>query len=135
MLKLVCALVGRKGNAFSVKIDANESVADLKEQIKKKNESDLKAFDADMLNLFLARKGDSWLPHDDPAALQLKEGKVHNDIQTLVNGQKMKATRRIGDVLQANDMTERRALKPGQIHVLSFKVVYGILSDCFPIFG
>ncbi|KAJ0401150.1 hypothetical protein P43SY_004357 [Pythium insidiosum] len=62
MVTLVCALVGVKGNAFAVDIDASKSVDHLKKAIKKKKENDLKAIDADKLQLFLAKKGgDTWL--------------------------------------------------------------------------
>ncbi|KUF83787.1 hypothetical protein AM588_10000602 [Phytophthora nicotianae] len=57
MVKLFCALVGVKGNAFSVTIDASESVDDLKKAIKKEKENKIKC-DADELQLFLAREGD-----------------------------------------------------------------------------
>ena len=65
MLTLVCAVVGEKGSAFAVDIDANESVADLKDAIKRKNDNYLKRVDADNLQLFLGKKSDgTWLDRD-----------------------------------------------------------------------
>ncbi|KAG2789509.1 hypothetical protein Pcac1_g944 [Phytophthora cactorum] len=77
-------------------------------------------FPADQLQLFLAKKGSAWLKDDDPAALELEEGKTHQDIQTAIDGEKMKATWTIENVLTANNMTKRkgRAPKSRQIHVL-----------------
>ncbi|KAL3674322.1 hypothetical protein V7S43_000277 [Phytophthora oleae] len=50
----------------------------------------------------------------------LEEGKTHQDIQTAIDGEKMKATWTIENVLTANNMTKRkrRAPKSRQIHVL-----------------
>jgi reverse gyrase len=58
MVKLFCSLVGVKGNAFAVTIDASELMVDLKKVIKKEKESDFKSIDADKLQLFLAKTGD-----------------------------------------------------------------------------
>jgi hypothetical protein len=58
MMKLLCSLVG---NAFPVTIDASDLVGDLKKSIKKEKENDLKAIDADKIQLFLAKKDDEWL--------------------------------------------------------------------------
>jgi hypothetical protein len=61
------------------------------------------------------------LKDDDLAALGLEEGKTHQDIQAMIDGEKMKATRTIEEVLTANSMTKRngRAPKSGQIHMLA----------------
>nr|QUJ09333.1 crinkler 6 [Plasmopara viticola] len=61
MVKLFCAVVGEKGSAFPVTINASESVSDLKKAIKKEKENDLKAIDAEKLQLFLAKNGDAWV--------------------------------------------------------------------------
>ena len=62
MLTLLCALVGEKGSAFVIDIDATESVHDLKDAIKQKNDNYLKRVDADNLQLFLGKKSDgTWL--------------------------------------------------------------------------
>ncbi|KAE9325632.1 hypothetical protein PR003_g16430, partial [Phytophthora rubi] len=120
-MKLFCAIVGVAGSAFEVDIDEGASVSALKEAIKDKKKNDLKDVDADKLQLFLAKTADgAWLTDDDPAALELEEGKTHQDIQTVIDGEKMKATWTIEDVLTANNMTKRegRAPKSRQIHVL-----------------
>ncbi|ETN14908.1 hypothetical protein PPTG_07157 [Phytophthora nicotianae INRA-310] len=73
MVKLFCALVGAKGNAFfSVTIDASESVDDLKKAIKKENEDITCA--ARKVELFLARMGDNtWLDRSGAEAVTLDE--------------------------------------------------------------
>ncbi|KAG2766561.1 hypothetical protein Pcac1_g22129 [Phytophthora cactorum] len=122
MVTLYCAVVGVAGSAFPVDIDVNKSVGHLKKAIKEENLDDptLKNVAAKDLQLFLAKKGDAWLPDDDPAALELEEGKTHQDLQKVIGGEKMKATWTIEDVLIANKMTKRRqrAPKSKQIHVL-----------------
>ncbi|KAE8975231.1 hypothetical protein PF002_g26060 [Phytophthora fragariae] len=57
-------------------------MGDLKKAIKKEKKNMLKDIDADKLQLFLAKKDGAWLKDDDPAALELEEGKTHQDIQT-----------------------------------------------------
>ncbi|ETM03299.1 hypothetical protein L917_00454, partial [Phytophthora nicotianae] len=72
MVKLLCAIVGVAGSAFSVRVDESDSVGDLKDVIKGKKTNDLKDVDADKLQLFLAKaeKGaGAWLTEND-----LKEG-------------------------------------------------------------
>ncbi|KAG2805304.1 hypothetical protein PC116_g22265, partial [Phytophthora cactorum] len=96
MVKLFCAIVDVAGAAFPVNIDAGESVGDLKKAIKSEK---MYEFPADQLQLFLAKKGSAWLKDDDPAALELEEGKTHQDIQTAIDGEKMKATWTIENVL------------------------------------
>ncbi|RAW39182.1 hypothetical protein PC110_g4582 [Phytophthora cactorum] len=83
MVKLFCAIVGAAGNAFPVNIDESDTVGDLKIAIKEGNLDDptLKNVAPKNLQLFLAKKGDAWLPDDDPAALELEEGKTHQDLQ------------------------------------------------------
>ncbi|KAG2780612.1 hypothetical protein PC129_g18303 [Phytophthora cactorum] len=54
MIKLVCAIVGEAGSAFSVRVDESDPVHDLKEAIKKKND-DFKC-PARELQLFLAKE-------------------------------------------------------------------------------
>ncbi|ETM01265.1 hypothetical protein L917_02124, partial [Phytophthora nicotianae] len=72
MMKLFCALAGVKGNAFSVTIDASESVGDLKKAIKKENEDITCA--ARKVELFLARMGDNtWLDRSGAEAVTLDE--------------------------------------------------------------
>ncbi|KAE8953744.1 hypothetical protein PR003_g33814, partial [Phytophthora rubi] len=100
MVKLFCAIVGVAGSAFSVRVDESDTVDDLKKAIKEEKTNKLKDIDADALQLFLAKTADgAWLTDDDPAALELEEGKTHQDIQTVIDGEKMKATWTIEDVL------------------------------------
>ncbi|KAI9905361.1 hypothetical protein PsorP6_014127 [Peronosclerospora sorghi] len=64
MVKLYCAVVGVKGRAFSVKIDASESVGDLKKAVKVENE-DITC-PARNLQLFLARTASgAWVTEAD----------------------------------------------------------------------
>ncbi|KAL8007164.1 hypothetical protein Plhal703r1_c04g0021771 [Plasmopara halstedii] len=58
MVTLFCAVVGENGNAFPVDIDTSQSVGDLKEAIKEEQKFD---FAASKLELYLAKKGESWL--------------------------------------------------------------------------
>ncbi|KAG1685184.1 hypothetical protein DVH05_009675 [Phytophthora capsici] len=128
-LSLQCAIVGQTGSSFDVEIDDGEKVSKLKEMITEKNKQDpnLKNVAAKNLQLFLAKKGDAWLPDDDPAAQDLEEGKIHTEIKALIDGNKMKEAWTIEDVLVDNNMTgEGRAPKSRQIHVLA--VVPGILT-------
>ncbi|KAI9905985.1 hypothetical protein PsorP6_014150 [Peronosclerospora sorghi] len=60
MVKLFCALIGVKGSAFSVKIDASMSVGNLKDAIKAKKSATITC-DAKDLQLFLAGKSGAWL--------------------------------------------------------------------------
>jgi Crinkler effector protein N-terminal domain len=69
MVKLFCALVGEKGSAFSIKIDANESVDDLKVAIKQKQ---MYEFASSKLQLFLGKKSDdTWLDSNTADAVTL----------------------------------------------------------------
>ncbi|EGZ19156.1 hypothetical protein PHYSODRAFT_446796, partial [Phytophthora sojae] len=70
MVKLFCAVVGGKGGAFPVKIDASETVGDLKDAIRENPEF---GFPKSKLELFLAKKGDAWLNKNGVAAVTLDE--------------------------------------------------------------
>jgi Crinkler effector protein N-terminal domain len=86
MLKLFCALVDEKGNPFSIKIDASESVDDLKDAIAMKRKYQ---FAADMLQLFLAKKSDgTWLDSSSDDVKKLKEGEKNSLIETLTRKDK-----------------------------------------------
>nr|WNO07219.1 CRN effector protein [Phytophthora cinnamomi] len=68
MVKLFCAIVGVAESSFPVDIDADQTVADLKDAIKAKNANDLKDVDAKNLQLFLAKKDEgrgAWLTEAD----------------------------------------------------------------------
>ncbi|CAI5726049.1 unnamed protein product [Hyaloperonospora brassicae] len=60
---LFCAVVGIPDSVFSVKIDTNDSVDQLKEAIKVEKPAEIQC-DADELQLFIARKSGTWLPDD-----------------------------------------------------------------------
>ncbi|KAG2978906.1 hypothetical protein PC116_g12834, partial [Phytophthora cactorum] len=73
MVKLFCAIFGVAGSAFEVNIDGAESVAALKKAIK--DQSDGLITDPwTKLQLFLAKKGDRWLPDDDTLDAVLQSG-------------------------------------------------------------
>ncbi len=112
MVKLVCAVVGEKGSAFPVTIDVSELVGDLKKSIALKQKYD---FAANKLQLFLAKKGERWLRDDEPAVLQLEEGGIHEDIQAIINVEKVMSTWIIEGVLKASNITPPTSR---QIHVL-----------------
>ncbi|KAL3672894.1 hypothetical protein V7S43_019077 [Phytophthora oleae] len=69
MVKLFCAVVGVAGSAFEVDIDEGASVSALKKAIKAENKNTIKD-DAKDLQLFLAKKGNAWLPSTDLASIQ-----------------------------------------------------------------
>jgi Crinkler effector protein N-terminal domain len=95
---LFCAIVGNKGNTFSINIEESELVADLK-KIVEENKYSFPAMNPRRLTLYMAKKEDgSWLKHEEPnrdeylkkdlkmvAALSLKqyfvEGENRNEIQ------------------------------------------------------
>ncbi|UIZ21110.1 hypothetical protein KXD40_000080 [Peronospora effusa] len=115
-MKLLCAIVGREGgSAFSVRLDDDDQVADLKDEIKAKNE-DIQV-PARNLRLFLAKKTDgAWLKDSDPAAEQLFKGELHPQIQQMIDGEQAMATRTIKRWLfEDNKMSQPL---PEQIHVL-----------------
>ncbi|KAG6592718.1 crn1-like protein [Phytophthora cinnamomi] len=87
----------RAGSAFCVDIDVGEAVGDLKEAIKAEKPHTIKGEDH-KLQLFLARATDNkggiqWLSDESETALDLEKGVVHQDIQTLVDGEQMRATK------------------------------------------
>ncbi|KAK1940819.1 hypothetical protein P3T76_007525 [Phytophthora citrophthora] len=65
MVKLMCFIVGEARHCgFSVEIDLNESVRNLKQAIKEKISPTWKNDEADKLQLFLAKKDGEWLNGD-----------------------------------------------------------------------
>ncbi|GMF65085.1 unnamed protein product [Phytophthora lilii] len=116
-VSLCCAIVGKAGGVFGVKIDNGVQVWELQDAIKAKKPNDFKDIDADKLQLFLAKtEGGAWLTDDDQAALDLEDGKVHEDIQALIDGEKMKATKTLQHWLfEKNKMPQPST---DQIHVL-----------------
>ncbi|KAG3108691.1 hypothetical protein PI126_g24896, partial [Phytophthora idaei] len=115
MVTLYCAVVGVAGSTFPVDIDETLSVGHLKDAIKEKN-SNTVTCDAKDLQLFLAKTADgAWLQNDDPGVPELEEGRIHPDVQTLIDGNKMTANWTIKDVLDANHLPTPQSK---QVHVL-----------------
>ncbi|KAI9906126.1 hypothetical protein PsorP6_014137 [Peronosclerospora sorghi] len=85
MVKLYCAVVGVKGSAFSVKIDASESVGELKEAIATKQKYD---FATSKLQLFLAWKNGAWLESRSNDVEKLKQGELTTAIEELTKENK-----------------------------------------------
>ena len=54
-MKLFCAIVGKAGSVFSVRVDESDAVDDIKKAIKAEKSNDFKHIDADKLRLFLAK--------------------------------------------------------------------------------
>ncbi|EGZ13931.1 hypothetical protein PHYSODRAFT_511899 [Phytophthora sojae] len=90
LLSIQCAFVGLAGSLFDVEIDNGATVSRLKHDIKWESANALKDVDAHQLQLFLAKtRGGAWLRDADPSVLELKKGRVHPDIQTMVDGEMM----------------------------------------------
>jgi serine/threonine protein kinase len=125
MVKVFCMIVGRVG-AFSVKIDLNETVDDLKDRIKEKK---MFTFPADELTLYTTKKEEQqeeeekggnmsnssrWLvddeEHVDMVDLANREGQNHE--KYLNKNTKMKATKKLVSYFQT-DFEEEEV-----IHVL-----------------
>ncbi|KAL8010561.1 putative aminoglycoside phosphotransferase, protein kinase-like domain superfamily [Plasmopara halstedii] len=116
MVKLLCAIVGEEGSAFPVDINETLSVGHLKDAIKAKKPNAFKGFDADQLELSLAKKGAGWLPSADLAAIE--DGEVVPGFQkvSLVDTKRERfSTYSIRDVLDMNGMPPPQTR---QIHVL-----------------
>jgi Crinkler effector protein N-terminal domain len=85
MVTLFCVIVGEKGSAFGVDIDANESVHDLKNTIKRENEKTITC-DVDNLQLFLGKKSDgTWLDSSSDDVKNLKKGEKTPLIEALTH--------------------------------------------------
>ncbi|TDH71494.1 hypothetical protein CCR75_007229 [Bremia lactucae] len=112
-MKLLCVLVGEK-SVFSLDIDGEELVADLKDAIKIENSNKIKC-DAAKLKLYLARKGNAWLSDSEPSAQQLIKGNVDDDIESMLNCKPLMPTWTIQDCLNENQMP---APQLRQIHLL-----------------
>ncbi|RQM18012.1 hypothetical protein DD237_001902 [Peronospora effusa] len=116
MVKLFCVIVGVRDSVFAIDIEKETSVYHLKKAIKAKNANTITC-DAKDLHLFLAKMTDGvWLKDDDPAALELKTGKKHKDIQKMIDADQAIATRTLKRWL----FDDNKMLQPSaeQIHVL-----------------
>ncbi|CAK4838236.1 unnamed protein product, partial [Aphanomyces euteiches] len=101
MLKLFCVVAG-EGRPFSVKIDASETVDDLKKKIKEENKNTITC-DAKDLQLYLALKGGlqlkdgAWLSDEDPDMEGISQPAEGNTVlPNYVNEErKMKGTKKL----------------------------------------
>jgi Crinkler effector protein N-terminal domain len=102
MVKLFCALVGEKGNSFPVKIDESESVGDLRTAIKKEKENDLKAVDANKLELFLGKQSNGlWLDSNTDVVQKLNNGEMNAFIEELTHeAKKLQGESALDEVLE-----------------------------------
>ncbi|KAI9979705.1 hypothetical protein PInf_028062 [Phytophthora infestans] len=80
---LRCSAVIRVGSVFSVNIELSETVSDLKEKIKGEKPG-LFYFDADLLKLYLAREGDTWLNSRDADIKAVKAKTIPDRIKNLM---------------------------------------------------
>ncbi|KAG2785903.1 hypothetical protein PC119_g27879 [Phytophthora cactorum] len=71
MVALYCAVVGVAGSAFPVDIDENKSVGHLKKAIAEDQKCD---FAASKLQLYLVKKGGTWLKSKD--LLMMRKGEI-----------------------------------------------------------
>ncbi|KAI9985264.1 hypothetical protein PInf_004590 [Phytophthora infestans] len=76
MVKLFCAVVGEQGSAFSVKIDASESVDDLRNMIRDHPQF---GHPNSKMELFLAKKGGAWLTENEVKGVSDTSGLKHLD--------------------------------------------------------
>ncbi|GMF16258.1 unnamed protein product [Phytophthora lilii] len=114
MVKLYCAVVG-VGSVFPVDIDISETVGDLKDKIKEKKPG-LTYFDADLLKLYLAREGDTWLNSLDADIEAVKAKKFSDRIKNLMQEHLLlDATWSLNNDAYFGDNLER---VDGDIHVL-----------------
>ena len=101
IVTLFCMVVGEKGSAFSIEIDENDSVSELKDAIKADNEKTITC-DACELQLFLAKTSDNvWLQSSSHDVKSLKKGIKTELIQSLIhedNGLELQAEFGIGKV-------------------------------------
>ena len=83
MVTLFCAVVGEKGSAFSIEIDANDSVGDLMDAIALKEKYE---FAASKLKLFVAKTSQNkWLSSFSDEVKNLREGLTTVSIKSLMH--------------------------------------------------
>nr|AFB18282.1 crinkling and necrosis inducing protein 8 [Phytophthora capsici] len=116
MIWLYCAIVGKTGGVFGVKINKGDQVWELKKKIKDENQATITC-DANELQLFLAKKDGVWLPDDDLVAVDLENGTIHPDIDKMMNAEQQMQDNK---TLQFWLFEENKMPKPytDQIHVL-----------------
>ncbi|EEY59526.1 Crinkler (CRN) family protein [Phytophthora infestans T30-4] len=115
MVKLFCCIVGVAGSAFSVEVDEDKTVDDLKEAIKAKKANDFKEADADKLQLFLAKAGgNAWLSSLTEDVKKLKKGEKTALVKSLTQEEKeLQGEDPLSECLEGMDPP-----KVKQIHVL-----------------
>jgi hypothetical protein len=100
MVRLWCAIVRRKGGAFSVQVNESDTVETLKAVILKRKKKKLRCDDSDDLQLFRAKAaGGSWLKSDDPAVIAMRSGDTPVEVKTLLDLE-MDPTAEIGDLFK-----------------------------------
>jgi Crinkler effector protein N-terminal domain len=112
MVKLFCALVGEKGNSFSIKIDASESVDDLKDAIKQKQ---MYEFASSKLQLYMGKSSDdTWLASSSEDVKKLKKGRKTALIEALtLEGKELQGESGLAEALKGMQVPQNN-----QIHVL-----------------
>ncbi|TDH70048.1 hypothetical protein CCR75_000818 [Bremia lactucae] len=115
MVTLLCVIVGVAGDAFSVDIDTNMLVDQLKVKIKEKNELVLDEVDAKELQLFLAKTADDkWFSSRSEDMEKLMEGEKTALVEALTSqDKKLQEEDLLEDVLIGMERPSAR-----QIHVL-----------------
>ncbi|KAI9986643.1 hypothetical protein PInf_025596 [Phytophthora infestans] len=115
MVKLFCFIFGVAGSAFSVEVNESKTVDNLKEVIKAKKTNDFKDFDADKLQLFLAKAGgNAWLSSLTEDVKKLKKGEKTALVKSLTQEEKkLQGEDPISECLEGMDPPEVK-----QIHVL-----------------
>ncbi|KAF1331942.1 hypothetical protein FI667_g3958, partial [Globisporangium splendens] len=113
MITLLCLIVDAHESAFAVDIDASALVSHSKIAIKKMNENELETINPKQLELYLAKRGNEWLPSRDPVVVALEDGEIPEGISTMLLDGEMEETASIAEVI-----TGLPKLATRQIHVL-----------------
>ncbi|KAH9117482.1 hypothetical protein LEN26_012656 [Aphanomyces euteiches] len=130
MLTLNCVIVG-EGGPFTVEIDAAKSVGVLKNKIKDDNSNTITC-DAKALELYLALKGVSWLPDDDPDLKGLSQpAQGHEVVESYVNAERrMKTTRKLKRYFSTDGDYPAYSDEEENIHVVVVVPNGAVPSNC-----
>ncbi|CAK4842750.1 unnamed protein product [Aphanomyces euteiches] len=133
-LTLNCVIVG-EGGPFTVEIDAAKSVGVLKNKIKDENSNTITR-DAKALELYLALKGVSWLPDDDPDLKGLSQpAQGHEVVESYVNAERrMKTTRKLKRYFSTDGDYPAYSDEEENIHVVVVVPNGAVPSNCRHIF-
>ncbi|TDH64745.1 hypothetical protein CCR75_008776 [Bremia lactucae] len=114
MVTLLCVIVGVAGDAFSVNIDTNKLVDELKDKIKEEKFNTIKG-EARTLQLFLAKTADDkWFSTRSEDVKKLMEGETTALVEALTSqDEKLRGSDLVEDVLIGMERPSAR-----QIHVL-----------------